>query len=150
MENRPTEMYFMCWLCTYQGEPLGKKLNDFIVKHIGVMDMTCISRQVSDFLLVQEPTAEDATNEVVYEHIAKHMLHPRVRVAVLLRQLLEFCSLLQTSLVVQDAGLCTVDKSNAELYLKVIGQIMTLYKADTHGMLFSEDDKSTAGGKEVT
>jgi hypothetical protein len=135
----------MCWLCTYQGETLGKKLNDFIVKHIGVMDMQSISKQVSDFLLLQEPLAEEATHEIVYEHVSKHMLHPRVRMAVLLRQLLEFCALLQTSLVVQDAGLCTVDKSNAELYLKVIGQIMTIYKADTQGMLFSEEDRGLAG-----
>jgi hypothetical protein len=135
----------MCWLCTYQGETLGKKLNDFIVKHIGVMDMHCISRQVSDFLILSEPAAEDAGADIVYEHVSKHMLHPRVRMAVLLRQLLEFCALLQTSIVVQDAGLCTVDKSNAELYLKVIGQIMTLYKADTQCMLFSEEDKSLAG-----
>jgi hypothetical protein len=135
----------MCWLCTYQGETLGKKLNEFIVKHIGVMDMQSISKQVSDFLLLQEPLAEEATHEIVYEHVSKHMLHPRVRMAVLLRQLLEFCALLQTSLVVQDAGLCTVDKSNAELYLKVIGQIMTIYKADTQGMLFSEEDKGLAG-----
>lgn len=140
----------MCWLCAFQGEPLGKKLNDFIVKHIGVMDMTCISRQVSDFLLLQEPTAEGAGHEIIYEHVSKHMLHPRVRMAVLLRQLLEFCALLQTSLVVQDAGLCTVDKSNAELYLKVIGQIMTLYKADPNSMLFSEEDKNAvSGGKDV-
>ncbi len=139
----------MCWLCTYQGEPLGKKLSDFIVKHIGVMDMQCVSRQVSDFLILNEPLAEGAGPEIVYEHVSKHMLHPRVRMAVLLRQLLEFCALLQTSLVVQDAGLCTVDKSNAELYLKVIGQIMTLYKADTQGMLFSDDDK-TANGKTAT
>ena len=135
----------MCWLCTYQGETLGKKLNDFIVKHIGVMDMQCISKQVSDFLLLNEPTAEEASHEIIYEHVSKHMLHPRVRMAVLLRQLLEFCALLQTSLVVQDAGLCTVDKSNAELYLKVIGQIMTIYKADTQGMLFSEEDKGLTG-----
>ena len=56
----------MCWLCTYQGETLGKKLNDFIVKHIGVMDMQSISKQVSDFLLLQEPLAEEATHEIVY------------------------------------------------------------------------------------
>ena len=39
---------------------------------------------------------------------------------------------------------CTVDKANAELYLKVIGQIMSLYKADTTGMLFAGEE---AGAK---
>jgi len=108
------------------------------------MDMQCIAQQVSDFLLVSEPSARGAEKDTVHEHISRHMLHPRVRVAVMLRQLLDFSVLLQSSLVVNDAGVCTVDKSNVELYLKVIGQIMTLYKADTTGMLFADDDKSAA------
>ena len=37
---------------------------------------------------------------------------------------------------------CTVEKTNAELYLKVIGQVMTMYKIDTQGMLFTQDDTS--------
>jgi hypothetical protein len=140
-----------CWLCTFQGEQLGRKLHDFIIKHIGIMDMHCISHQVSDFLVLSEPGVEGSSKEIVYEHISRHMLNPRVRMAVMLRQLLDFCALLQTSLVVNDtsAGICTVDKSNAELYLKVIGQIMTLYKADTQGMLFADDDKNDSSVKDT-
>jgi hypothetical protein len=139
----------MCWLCAYQGEALGKRLNEFIIKHIGVMDLHCISLQVSDYLLLQEPKAVAANKDDVFVHISNHMLHPKVRTAVLLRQLLEFASLLQVNLVVQEGGLCTFDKANAELYLKVINQIMTLYKADTHSMLFSgedSDEKRKQGG----
>ena len=136
---------YMCWLCTFQGEPLGKKLNEFIVKHIGLMDMHCISQQVSDFLLLNEQQAQYGTKEFVYIHISIHMLHPKVRTAVMLRQLLDFSGLLQTSLVVTEDGICTFDKANAELYLKVINQIMTLYKADTHAMLFSDEEKGSKG-----
>ena len=57
----------------------------------------------------------------------------------MLRELLELAGLLQTSIVVREGDLCTIDKSNAELYLKIIGQIMTLYKVDPQGMLFAED-----------
>ena len=135
----------MCWLCTFQGEPLGKKLNEFIVKHIGLMDMHCIAQQVSDFLLLNESGAEHASKEHVYVHISIHMLHPKVRTAVMLRQLLDFAGLLQSSLVVNEGGMCTFDKANAELYLKVINQIMTLYRADTHSMLFSEEEKHGKG-----
>jgi len=131
----------MCWLCAFQGEPLGVKLSAFIIRHVGIMDMGCIAQQVSDFLLVSEPSAEGACKDTVLEHIARHMLHPRVRMAVLLRQLLDFSTLLQNTLVVSDDGICTVDKGNAELYLKVITQIMTLYKADTSGMLFADDER---------
>jgi hypothetical protein len=115
--------------------------------HVGIMDMACIAQQVSDFLKIQEPSAAGTDKETVYEHIARHMLHPKVRLAVTLRQLLDFLSLLQTSLVVNDdGGTCAVDKGNAELYLKVIAQVLTLYKVDTTGMLFTEDEKGGGGG----
>jgi hypothetical protein len=130
----------MCWLCSYQGDQLGKQLNDFIVKNIGFMDLECISQQVSDFLLLKLPTAEAAAKEDVFNHIHGHMLHPKVRMAVMLRQLLELAGILQNSIVVKDGDLCTIDKSNAELYLKIIGQIMTLYKVDPQGMLFAEEN----------
>ena len=134
----------MCWLCTYQGEPLGARLNTFIIRHVGIMDMTCIAQQVSDFLMLNDSSAKNADPNTVHDHIARHMLHPRVRIAVLLRQLLEFSAILQTSMVVNDAGQCSIEKSNAELYLKVISQITTLYKADIAGMLFADDDKDVA------
>ena len=133
----------MCWLCSYQGNLLGKQLNDFVVKNIGYMEINCISQQVSDYVLLREPEALKVAKDDVYAHIHEHMLHPKVRMAVMLRQLLEFAGLLQTSIVVRDGDLCTIDKSNAELYIKVIGQIMTLYKADPNCMLFSDDLNTT-------
>ena len=152
-DERPTTIsptrYNMCWLCTYQGEPLGARLGAFIVRHIGIMDMACIAQQVSDLLLTQDPKAEGADSATVLEHVARHMLHPRVRMAVLLRQLLDFSSILQNSMVVNDNGVCTVEKGNAELYLKVISQITTLYRVDVSGMLFADDDTAAeaAGGE---
>ena len=133
----------MCWLCTYQGEPLSARLNEFVIQNIGFMDLACIAQQLSDGLLLQCPGAAHADPETMRLHITEHMLHPRVRIAVLLRQLLELSSLLQHNIVVHANGVTTVDKSNAELYLKVIGQIMTMYKADTQGMLFVDDTIST-------
>ncbi len=135
----------MCWLCSYQGNLLGRQLNDFIVKNIGYMELNCISQQVSDFVILREPDAKNISKDDVYSHIHVHMLHPKVRMAVMLRQLLEFAGLLQGSIVVRDGDMCTIDKSNAELYLKVIGQIMTLYKADPSGMVFSDDLNPTEG-----
>ena len=126
-------------MCTFHGELIGRQLNEFIVKNIGYMDTHCISQQVSDLLLLQDPAAVAAGKDDVYAHINWHMLHPRVRMAVMLRQMLEFAGLLQGSMVVRDGDNCTVDRGNAELYLKVIAQVMTLYKADPQGMQFGED-----------
>jgi hypothetical protein len=134
----------MCWLCSYQGEMLGKQLNDFIVTNIGFMDLNCISQQVSDFLLLKHPEAEDAEKHHVFTHIHTHMLNPKVRIAVMLRQLLELAGLLQNNIVVHDGESSTIEKSNAELYLKIISQIMTLYKMDPNGMIFAEDITTAA------
>jgi hypothetical protein len=131
----------MCWLCTHQGEVISKQMQQFIVKNIGFMDMQCIAQQVSDYILLKQPEAEGAEKQFVLGHISEHVLHPRVRMAVMLRQLLDFAALLQSNIVVHQGGVCTVEKSNAELYLKVISQIMTLYKADTAGMLFAEGEE---------
>jgi len=133
----------MCWLCSYQGDELGKQLNEFIVQNIGFMEMNCISQQVSDFLLIKVPSADKASKDDIFTHIHAHMLHPKVRMAVMLRQLLELAGLLQNSIVVRDGNLCTFDKSNAELYLKIIAQIMTLYKIDPQGMLFADENLET-------
>ena len=133
----------MCWLCSYQGDELGKQLNEFIVQNIGFMEMNCISQQVSDFLLIKVPSADKASKDDIFTHIHAHMLHPKVRMAVMLRQLLDLAGLLQNSIVVRDGNLCTFDKSNAELYLKIIAQIMTLYKIDPQGMLFADENLET-------
>ena len=129
----------MCWLCAFQSNELAIQLNTFIVTHIGYMELACISQQVSDGLLVEFVDAPGASKDDVYTHIISHMLHPRVRTAVMLRQLLDFAGLLQSNMVVREGTLCTVDKGNAELYLKVIGQILAMYKVDPTTMLFSED-----------
>jgi len=133
----------MCWLCAFQGEALGGRLAAFIVKHVGLMDIACIAQQVSDFLMLQVPDAVGADPATIQEHINRHMLHPRVRIAVTLRQLLDFLAILQTTLVIQDSGVCTVDKSNAELYLKVIEKVLALYRVDTVGMMFVDDTTTT-------
>lgn len=116
----------MCFLCLFHKTPLGKHINDFIIANIGYMDLHCISQQVSDFVLVKRPGSEGIAKDDVFAHIITHMLHPRVRMAVILRQLLEFACLLQNSMVVRDGELTTVDKGNAELYLKVTSHVRVL------------------------
>ena len=132
-----------CWLCTMHGEPAGQSMHAFIVAKIGVMELRCIAQQVSDYVLLQHEDAVGVGANDVYAHIVEHSLHPRVRLAVLLRQLLDLTSLVQNSIVVQDGVHCTVDKANAELYLKIIGQIMALYKVDTSSMLFASEEESS-------
>ena len=91
-----------CWLCSMQGEVLGARMQEFIIKNIGFMDLHCISQQVSDFILVQHGGAVGADEQAVHAHIMRHVLHPRVRLAVMLRQLLELANLLQGNILVRE------------------------------------------------
>ena len=96
--------------------------------------------QISDFILIKHLDAAGASPEDIKTHIITHVLHPRVRLATILRQRLELSTMLQNSIIVSDGANITVDKTNAELYLKVISQITALYKSDTQGMMFTSED----------
>jgi len=69
------------------------------------------------------------------------MLHPKVRIAVLLRDLLEFLIILRRNLIVTDVhnDISIVDKGNVDLYLKVISHIISMYKSETSNMLFTNE-----------
>lgn len=69
------------------------------------------------------------------------MLHPKVRIAVLLRDLLEFLIVLRKNLIVTDIhnDISVVDKGNVDLYLKVITHIINMYKSETCNMLFTTE-----------
>lgn len=133
-----------CWLCEKQGDPLSKKMNDFIVANIGYMDIHCIACQIADYLCIQQPNcgAEGGDEASIYCHIISHILHPKVRLAVMLRQLLELHAVLQNSIIVRDGPNVTLDKGNVDLYLKVQGQIIGLYKSETQGMMFATEDEA--------
>lgn len=72
------------------------------------------------------------------------MLHPKVRIAVLLRDLLEFLIVLRKNLIVTDIhnDISVVDKGNVDLYLKVITHIINMYKSETSNMLFTTEVSS--------
>ena len=147
-----------CPLCNFQDNDLAHRLNEFIVHYVGTMDMESISAQVAEMmnshgasgLANDAPLAGEAaeggamqmpmTAAQVREHIEEHMLHPRVKLAVCLRKLLDFLKFLEENLKITDAetGLTTVDKQNVELYLKVLTQVTSLYKQDTHTMMFAQ------------
>ena len=141
-----------CWMCLYQTDDEAKRLMEFIVRSVGYIDMFNIASQVSAFIQTRYQNVQDAdgnvvelkgaTPENIERHIRKHILHPKVRIAVIIKELLQFQDHLHKNLVVEDAatGLSAVDKGNVELYLKVIAQITALYKAETGTMLFGTEE----------
>jgi hypothetical protein len=142
----------ICWMCLYQTDEEAKRLMEFIVRSVGYIDTFNIATQVSAFIHTRYKDVRDASGNVVElhgadpvhvaKHIKKHILHPKVRISVIIKELLEFQDHLHKNLVVEDVatGLSAVDKGNVELYLKVIAQITSLYKAETTSMLFGTEE----------
>jgi len=83
------------------------------------------------------PTAEE-----IQVHIKRHVLHPSVRVAQILRNLLELADTLQELVSGRgEDGLPLVDVRTVTVYLKVISEVMQIYKtADLTKMLFADLD----------
>jgi hypothetical protein len=78
----------------------------------------------------------------ILTHIRKHVLHPSVRVAQILRNLLELADTLQELVVSRaDDGTPLIDVRTVTVYLKVVSEIMQIYKtADMSKMLFADLD----------
>lgn len=116
------EVADVCWMCMYQSDDEAKRLMEFIVRSVGYIDTVNISSQVSAFIYTRYHNAADAGGaavpvrgarpEDIERHICKHILHPRVRIAVIIKDLLEFLDHLHKNLVVEDVstGMTAVDK----------------------------------------
>jgi hypothetical protein len=111
-----------CWLCTFQVDEEAKRLMEFIVRSVGYIDIQNVSSQVSVFIHTRFKDAVDsdgapiqlegASPQDVETHIRKHVLHPKIRICVLIQELLEFQDHLRKNLVIEDSmtGMTAVDK----------------------------------------
>lgn len=79
------------------------------------------------------------------------MLLPTVRMASMVRSLLSLAETLRSTLQQEDeqTGNILVDKNSTELYLKVLSQVVAVYKTDGTKLLFAHaaDDNSKATPK---
>ena len=98
-------------------------------EHLASQALTC------DLDEAELPSAED-----IKLHIKRHVLHPAVRVSQILRNLLELADTLQELVSGRgEDGLPLVDVRTVTVYLKVISEIMQIYKtADISKMLFAD------------
>lgn len=143
-KNSP-EMASTCWLCRNCTTDEVKSFHAFMVEKAHCVDAHEMAVHMQDHLVSQKlsselddddiPTAED-----IQLHIRRHVLHPAVRVAQILRNLLDLAETLQELVSGRgEDGLPLVDVRTVTVYLKVIAEIMQIYKtADLTKMLFAE------------
>lgn len=136
-----------CWMCENCTSEEVKNFHQFIVDRAHTVDASEMARHMHEHLVSQHTScAIDAVpppeaSEILV-HIRRHMLHPKVRVAQILRNLLELSETLQELVLSQDEdGKPLIDVRTVTVYLKVVSEIMQIYKtADLSKMLFSEMD----------
>jgi hypothetical protein len=90
--------------------------------------------------LTQYPET-DSTQEEVMAHIQFHFLHPAVHVSGTLRNLLHLSNELNKVTVNTDTddGSPLIDTRSVQLYLKVVNEIMQIYKnTDVKKLLYAD------------
>lgn len=135
-----------CWMCENCATEDMHNFHTFIATKAHSVDAREMAAHMHEHLSSQEATSvlDDAppTYEEILTHIQKHVLHPSVRVAQILRNLLDLAETLQEMVVSRgDDGLPLIDVRTVTVYLKVVSEIMQIYKtADISKMLFADKD----------
>lgn len=129
-----------CWLCEYSDDPIARSLNQYMVQQAVVMGPELMANRVHELLVESCPMAEGIGLEEVREHISSHMLQPGVRVACLMRSLLKLVTKLENTTMTHDPDTneTVVDAKALSAYLKVVSEVMTMYRTgEVSKLLFS-------------
>ena len=129
-----------CWLCDYNREPEARKVNKFLCVNAGTMGVPQMAAAVHDVLTSLMPECQGIELETITEHITAHTLMPAVRVAGILRSLLDLNDKLATILSSEDEdGNVVIDSKNVNSFIKVTDEIMQMYKSgNVNRLLFSD------------
>lgn len=119
-----------CWLCEFSDDQLARGLTRFMNEQSITMGPELLAERVHETLVESCPTAEGIGLDSVREHIVSHMLQPGVRVACVMRSLLKLVTKLEATTMAIDpeTGETVVDSKALTAYLKVISEVMTMYR----------------------
>lgn len=130
-----------CWLCDNHSHPEAQKMQEFIVQRSHAVSPEAMASSIRKHLTdVLEFTEEytPITEAEVLLHLQRHMLHPQVRVAHMLRNLVDLSENIREVVCTRsEEDTPLVDVRAAALYLKSVSEVMQLYRvSDTSKLLF--------------
>ena len=140
-----------CWMCENCTTEDVRNFHRFMVEKAHIVDTAEMAAHMREHL---EEAAQDSDTELelrllptaheILTHVSRHVLHPSVRVASILRNLLELAEMLRELIMSRaDDGTPLIDVRTVTVYLKVIAEIMQIYRsADMSRMLFNDLDPS--------
>lgn len=137
-----------CWLCEYSDDPIARSLTKFISDQAVTMGPELMADRVHEVLVDKCPMADGIGLDEVREHIMVHTLCPSVRVACIMRSLLRLTDKLEgiTTSVDPDTGQTIVEAKNVTVYLKVVSEVMQMYRTgEVSRLLFAQQE----GGKGI-
>lgn len=133
-----------CWLCEYSDDPIARSLAKYISEQAVTMGPELMSERVHEALVERCPMAEGIGLEEVREHIMMHTLCPSVRVACIMRSMLKLVDKLDgvTTSVDLETGQTVVDAKNVSVYLKVISELLQMYRTgEVSRLMFAPESK---------
>ena len=119
-----------CWLCHNHAHAEAKKMHAFMFQSVASVSSECMADLISQHLQTVDPTGQGTSKAVVQSHIqGGHLLSPSLQMAHTLRSLFKLRDTIYGMILVQDEdGGVTVDARNMANYLKVVSEILQVYK----------------------
>ena len=135
-----------CWLCQNVEGELALGIARFMTENACTVPPEGMCRMVSESILKREPEARGARVADVRLHMSEHMLAPGYCVPRLLRQLLDLADKLHAVSVVQGEDGTTIENRSVQNYLKVVSEVMSIYKSgDPSKLAFGARAKPPSG-----
>ena len=135
-----------CWLCEYNKDPEAIRMSRFLIENASNMGIEQMAKSVHERLAEVDPHGNGHSIEDVKEHIKLHIVTPTIKISCMLRALIALMDKLEDSLMdVRDDGTPVVDSKNVAVYLKVVSEIMQIYRSGDLGkMTFAEHTQAFA------
>ena len=130
-----------CWLCLNNGHEDAKKMHSFVLENVSTISSDCMAEMIVDHLTSLGPDQPGLSKSDIRRHIqGGHMLNPSLQMAHTLRTLFELRDTIHGMIIVEVDEVKSVDVRNMTMYLKIISEIMQVYKTgDVGRLMFSED-----------
>ena len=140
VKNPPRFVVSNCWLCMFANSKMAAQVSTFVSTHAGTMDPAIMAQQIKAEVLKEYPNANGIGRRHVMRHLREHVLTPSVRLASVIRSLLTLAETLRGTIqqVDPNTGDLLIDRSNTDLYLKVLHQLSSVYKTDSGKLIFQQ------------
>lgn len=131
-----------CWLCLNSTHEEAKKMHAFVLQSVSSISSDCMAGMIAEHLSTVDPGGRGMSKADVCRHIqGGHLLNPSLQMAHTLRSLFELRDAIHKMIIVEDEdGARTIDARNMSMYLKVISEIVQVYKTGDVGKLMFAGD----------